>query len=145
MPAINIHTPLKLVFTLIILGSLIFGFVCLDASTHSSMHAPSELMSTVNLMIISSQWECCSNSILNHIETWKSVLSAPSPGTRAGILLLILGLAMAFMVSGWRCQTDFIDRHLLSDKFYARDNPDQLSFSHLKLAYARGILNPKIY
>lgn len=135
---------IKLPITLITIGILLFGFVCTGMFSKASMD-----MSQMDMGMISSEHNqpCCTIGVGHHISSWKEVVLTLPDKTRDAWTLLLLGLALIFgysWVSLWnrRPSLDLDVGHL---RLYERDNPDILLFNHLKLAFARGILNPKIY
>lgn len=81
------------------------------------------------------------------IESWKNTFLAAPQTVRDSLALLALGLTLILAYN----QLSFRDRHFLFDPdigglhLYVRQNPDITLFNHLKLAFARGILNPKSY
>lgn len=137
----NSHKLLKFPIILVTLGVLAFGFTCAGMTKHASMHNEAD---AALVMQMGNQQTCCSTSISGHVESWKGALLAVPREMRDRILLLVFWLAIVFAISCLRFQLDFESR-LLSYKLYARDNPSFLLFNYLKLAFARGILNPKIY
>ncbi|OGZ02574.1 MAG: hypothetical protein A2946_01250 [Candidatus Liptonbacteria bacterium RIFCSPLOWO2_01_FULL_53_13] len=126
----------------IITGALIFGFVCPYMAHHISASAPRA--DSVVVAWGASYEKCCSSGISKNVGQWKSILLAAPREARGGTILLILGLAIAFALSNFRLRHNS-KNDLLSYMPYARDNPDFLLFNHLKISFARGILNPKIY
>ena len=140
----NFYKLFKFPVILIILSVLTLGFVCAGMIGHASMHAPVESMNVAVVKPVDDQ-PCCNTSISKHIESWKSTLLVVPRDMRDGLTLLILGLIVAMTVGLIRFRQPFNDRRLLSYRLYARDNPDLALFNQLKLAFARGILNPKIY
>ncbi len=133
----------KIPVVLIILGVLTFGFVCTGMARHASMHG-TDMDSFGVVMSGTNQQECCNTGISKNIESWKSTLLVAPREVKDGLLLL-LGLATAFAFVGLRFRHEPDDRGQLSYRFYIRDNPNILLFNQLRLAFARGILNPKIY
>lgn len=91
--------------------------------------------------------ECCGASILHYFDTWKNITLTVPDKVRDSLMMLALGLAL-ILGGSW---LSLRHRHLLPNlnvlrlQLYIRQNPDLLLFNHLKLAFARGILNPKIY
>ncbi|MEK7567362.1 MAG: hypothetical protein AAB513_00365 [Patescibacteria group bacterium] len=135
----------KLPVVLITLGVLASGFVCTGMIVRVSMHNPADSMGTVTIISADNQG-CCDTSISKHIESWKSVLLLVVPREiKDGLILLLLGLATAFAFASLRFGYDPDDHGRLSYRFYIRDNPELALFNQLGLAFARGILNPKIY
>ena len=138
----NFLQKIKLPVILIVLGVLTFGFACAGMTKHTFMHDAD--MSSVAISSVNNQ-ECCNTNISKHIESWKNSLLVVPRDMRDGLLLLILGLVAILAIGLYRIRHPFTDHQLPYYKFYTRDNPDLALFNHLRLAYARGILNPKIY
>ena len=133
---------LKLPVILITLSVFTFGFACAGITKHASMHDAG--MRSVAMTSANNQ-ECCNTSISKHFESWKDALLAVPREMREGLLILILGLIVTLAVGLFRFRHPLTDYHLQFYRSYARDNPDLPLFNHLKFAFARGILNPKIY
>lgn len=123
--------------------ALLFGFVCVGMFHETSM----EMTTDPTLMAITAEESCCGTTMSQHIQSWKSTFLAVPQGFRDALALLALGLVLILGYSWF----SFRDRYPLLDpdigglRLYVRQNPDITLFNHLKLAYARGILNPKIY
>ncbi len=133
---------IKLPLILTTLGVITFGFACAGMTKHAFMHDAD--MSSVAMSSGNNQ-ECCNTSISKHIGSWKDTFLVVPRELRDGLLLLILGLIATLGLGLFRFRQPLNDHHLLSYRLYERDNPDLALFNHLKLAFARGILNPKIY
>ncbi len=134
---------LKLPVILITLSVLALGFSCGTMFGHSSMHMPASAMTSV--MPLNSQQECCNTGISKHFEQWQNVLLAAPKEMRDGLILLLIGLGLAFFASRLQFSREASERLTLAYRLYERDNPDLALFNHLKLAFARGILNPKVF
>ena len=139
---LNFLQKIKFPVVLITLGVLVFGFTCVGIIKHASMHNAD--MSSV-AMTSSNNQECCNTNISKHIGSWKDTLLVVPRDMRDGLLILILGLIATLTVGLFKAQHLLSDYRLQFYRLYARDNPDLALFNHLKLAFARGILNPKIY
>ena len=138
----NFLQKIKLPIILIVLGILTFGFACAGMTKHTLMHDAD--MSSVAVLSANNQ-ECCNTSISKHIGSWKDTLLVVPPDMRDGLLILILGLIATLTIGLFKVHPPLSDYRLLFYKLYARDNPDLALFNHLKFAFARGILNPKVY
>lgn len=125
---------------------LLFGFLCVGMLHNSSMKM-NTMTTNSTLTAITAEESCCGTTMSQHIQSWKNTFLAVPQGFRDALTLLALGLALAFAYSWF----SFRDRYPLLDpdigglRLYVRQNPDVILFNHLKLAFARGILNPKIY
>lgn len=137
---------LKIPIILIILGVLTFGFVCAGMASHAPMRS-ADMNSTGVIMSGINQQECCNTSISKNIGSWKNIILTVPDKTRDLFAFLALGLILILgynWVSLWNRQlSPDLDAGRLS--LYIKVNPDLILFNHLKLAFARGILNPKIY
>ncbi|MDP3989402.1 MAG: hypothetical protein Q8P93_04170 [bacterium] len=112
-----------------------------EPTTHMTM-----LGDNPSLSMTSGQ-ECCGSSISHHFDTWKNIaLAVPDKG-RDSLMLLVLGFALILGGSWLSLRHRYLlpNLNILRLRLYVRQNPDLLLFNHLKLAFARGILNPKIY
>lgn len=138
----------KIKFPIILatLGVLTFGFVCTGMASHASMHNTG-MNSTEVIISGANQQECCNTGISKNIDTWKNIVLTVPDKVRDTLALLALGFALIFgysWVSFWN-QRPPIEPDIGQLRLYIRHNPDLILFNHLKLAFARGILNPKIY
>lgn len=141
MIALNYFKSIKLTVVLLTLSFLTLGFVCTGMVNHASIHDP---LVSVTTTIPADGQQCCNSGISKHIESWKGSLLALPREIKDGLLLL-LGLATAFVLMGLCFNQNPNDPQKFQYKFYIRDNPELSLFNQLKLAFARGILNPKIY
>ena len=96
---------------------------------------------------MASEQECCGTSISHHFDTWKNITLAVPDKVRDSLMLLALGLTLILGGSWLSLRHRYLlpNLDILRFKLYIKQNPDLLLFNHLKLAFARGILNPKIY
>lgn len=143
----RIIKKLKSPIVLIVSGVLTLGFVCPSMLGHESMHIPTGSMAGILMVVTPDNQECCNTSISKHIESWKDIALTLPDKARDAWALLMLGLALILgygWVSLWsRRPSPDLDVGQL--RLYIREHPDLILFDHLKLAFARGILNPKIY
>lgn len=141
----NTQKLIRLPVVLLTMWTLLFGFLCAGMFHEKSMHM--DMSSDQTMLSITSEGSCCGTTMSQHIQSWKNTFLAVPQGVRDALTLLALGLALVFAHS-W---LSFRDRHLLYDpdvgglRLYVQQNPDIAIFNHLKLAFARGILNPKLY
>ncbi len=132
---------IKLPITLITVGILLFGFLC-TGIFHNGMH-----MSPMDMGSVSAQQnqQCCTLGTTHQFDSWKNVILVVPDKMRNTLILLALGLMLAFgysWSSALRRKPQF-EPDIGSS--YIKENPDLILFNHLRLAFARGILNPKIY
>ena len=124
------------------LAVLVFGFVCTNTNKHASMHDDINSVATIRA---GNQQECCSTSISKYIESIKDNLWVISREISDILILFILGIAIASTIGYLKSRFDFTDLHLTRYKLYERNNPNIILFNGLKLAFARGILNSKVF
>lgn len=132
---------IKLAVPIIVIAVFLFGFFCAGMFT-KAMH-----MGVMNDGIMSMQGEqpCCNAGISHHFDSWKNVLVAVPEKIRDGFILLVLALALAVSFTSPIFRYRPPDPRLTAMRLYARQNPDFTLFNCLRLVFARGILNPKIY
>lgn len=133
-----IKFPIALVTMLV----LVFGFFCMGLFHKAPMHM--EGMET-NMVTMQADPSCCGMGISGHMDSWRQVSQTIPRDFRDVLILLALGLIT--LVAVWRPPSvlKFFDIDFIAYRLYLRSNPDLINFNHLKLAFARGILNPKIY
>lgn len=136
----------KFSVVLITLGIVTFGFVCAGMASHTSMHNIN-MKSIEVAMSGANQQECCNTSISKNIDSWKDITLTVPDKTRDILALLILGTTLIFgysWLSLWNRRPS-MEPGVGRLRLYIRQNPDLILFNHLNTAFARGILNPKIY
>src|SRR3989344_659082 len=136
---------IKFPIVLITIGALVFGFFCFGMFSKSATHMP--MLGNTQSISMASEQQCCGTSISHHFNTWKNITLAVPDKVRDSLTLLALGLAL-ILGGSWlslRHHYPLPNLDILRLRLYIRQNPDLLLFNHLKLAFARGILNPKIY
>ena len=142
----KIQKVIKFPVSLLTMWALLFGFVCVGMFHEPSMEMDT-MTSNPTLMAITGEQSCCDTTMSQHIESWRSTFLAVPQGIRDALTLLALGLALVFAYS-W---ISFRDRYPSPDsdvgrlRLYVQQNPEIAIFNHLKLAFARGILNTKVY
>lgn len=135
----SVLKSLQLPAILTILGVVVLGFACTGSITHASMHDGG--MGYVAVM-----QQCCNTNISGHVSLLRSAVSAAPREMRDSILLLMLGLAAYFAVRQLGSRSDLDDsRRSLICRTYTQNDPDLRLSNYLQLAFARGILNPKVH
>ncbi len=106
-------------------------------------------MSAMDMGMMSSEHgqSCCNLDTANHMNSLRDVALITPDRTRDTLTLLMLGLALLL---GYGFAHIWNRRHPLDHdvgrlRLYIKSHPEIVLFDHLKLAFARGILNPKIY
>lgn len=133
---------LKFPIVFAVLGVLVFGFLCAGLTSHASMH---DGMSAAAMTSATTDQKCCNISISKYLGSWKDTLLASPRDMRDILILLTLGLLFALASAALSFLYTPKDNKSLSFRLYARDNPNLPLFDHLRLVFAQGILNPKIY
>lgn len=130
--------------TLITSGILTFGFVCMGMLSKIPMNMS---IADRDSMPLLHEQPCCNVGISHTIDLWKNIVLGAPDKTRDILMLFALGLTLAFGYSLFllRYRPHLPDPDTVRVRLYMRENPNLLLFDHLKLAFARGILNPKIY
>ena len=136
---------IRLLVVLITIGALVLGFFCVGMFIKSATHMT--MLEDTQLISMASEQECCGASISHHFDTWKNITLAVPDKVRDSLMLLALGLTLILGGSWLSLRHRYLlpNLDILRFKLYIKQNPDLLLFNHLKLAFARGILNPKIY
>lgn len=137
----SIKKFLKFSILLITLGIVAFGFLCTGVF-HSGMR-----MSAMDMGSVSAQQDqqCCNLGPAHQFDTWKNVILVAPDKIRDTLILLALGLILAFGYSWYSALTHRPQFEPDIGRLYTKQNPDLILFNHLRLAFARGILNPKLY
>ena len=135
-------TLFKLPTILIVLGFLVFGFLCTGVSHHSSINTPSMDMNSVSTQ---QDQQCCNLNPAHQFDSWRNIMLVTPDNMRNNLILLALGMALILGYS----LSSFWNRKLQFEPdigyLYIKENPDIILFNHLRIAFARGILNPKVY
>lgn len=128
----------------VLLASLIVGFLCISLVHTTSAHADMGAMhhtgqsATLN--------GCCDAGVSDHMELWKSTLVGIPQGFQDVLVLIAFAISATFLFSDFfatpRLNPNFL---FLRYKQYAREHPNIRVFDALRLAFAKGLLNPKTH
>lgn len=140
-----ILTRIKAFLGASILMSLIVGFLCISFIHATPAHAEMGSAHTAHA-INPSLNACCDAGVSDHMELWKSTLVGIPQGFQDLLVLIVLAVATSFAFAGFLA-IPRLDINILFYRYtqYAREHPDILAYSHLRLAFARGILHPKTF
>ncbi len=129
-----------------VLMSLIVGFLCISFIHATSVHAVNGSGHAVHTSHDASLTNCCDAGVNDHMELWKSTLVGIPQGFQDLLVLIVLAVATSFAFAGFFA-VPRLDTNVLFYRYrqYAREHPDILAYSHLRLAFARGILHPKTF
>ena len=125
---------------LVTILALAFGLFCTGRVHDSSMRQINA--DNTSTMISGESIRACCRGISQHIEPWKNLTLSNFNNIRDILVLLTISLALASFLPQWSNRDK--QRYSLF-KFYIRQHPDLLAYDPLKLAFAKGILNPKVY
>lgn len=139
-----IQKQIKTPIILLTVGVLVFGFVCTGFFSKALMNMPA-----MDMGIMSSEHgqSCCNLGTADHMNSLRDVALIAPDKTRDALTLLALGLALLLgygFAYVWNRRPP-IDHDVGRLRLYIKSHPELVLFDHLKLAFARGILNPKIY
>lgn len=98
----------------------------------------------MNALAITNEERCCSTTMSQYIAVWKNNMLAIVKGMR-DTTLLALGFLLIIISTHFLFNRHKRDRLRLLYKLYSRQNPAVYIFSQLKLVFAQGIPNPKVF
>ncbi len=134
---------MKLLIMFSTIGALILGFFCVGMFHKTSMKMDG--MDPSAMVSIKGEQTCCGGSMSQHIQSWTNTFLTIPQDLRNNFTLLALGLLLALVFVRSLFSYTATDQRLLVDNLHLRQRPSLLAFNPLKLAFARGILNPKLY
>lgn len=144
IPLVRIKKILKNISTLVILGVLIFGFVCAGGH-HNTIIPKSEIPTNVSILSINVDQPCCLTSISNNFDSWKNVIMLVPEKIRESLMLLVLSLALSIVFNWFIFKFYRLDPLVLKLKLYLKKILNFKLFNYLNLALIQGILNPKTH
>lgn len=120
-----------------------FGFFCTEFFHEEPIKTND--MAPTGMVYMQAEPSCCSLSVSQHMDSWKLVEQVIPRDVRNILVLLALGLVT--LVAMWRplLVSKSPDLDFIAHRLYLRSNPDLINLNQLRLAFARGILNPKVY
>lgn len=139
----NVRKLIKFPVIFIVISALLFGFFCVSMFDKSSMEM--EVMNMPGMVSIKAEHECCGDTMSQHIQSWTNTFLTTSQDLRNNFALWALGLLVALVFTRSRFSFASIDQMPFSDRLYLQQYPNLIIFNPLKLAFARGILHPKLY
>jgi hypothetical protein len=142
MPSI-IQRVIKFPAVFLTITALVFGFMCVDMF-HTTSTTMEGMVMTPEVSIKSEQ-TCCGGTMSQHIQSWTNTFLTTSQDLRNNLALLALGLLIVLFFGRSRFSFDSTNQMLLSSRLYLRQRPNLIIFNPLRLAFARGILHPKLY
>ena len=141
----NVQKSIRLPVVLLTMWTLLFGFLCVGMFHEKSVHM--DISGTQAMLSMASEESCCGTTMSQHIESWKSTFLIAPQAVRDSLALLAFGLALVLVYSWFSFQDRYptLNPDIGGLRLYVQQNPEIAIFNHLKLAFARGILNPKLY
>lgn len=129
-----------------VLLSLIVGFLCISFIHATPVHAGNGSSHITHTSHETSLKNCCDAGVSDHMELWKGTLVGIPQGFQDLLVLIVLAVATSFAFAGFLA-VPRLETNILFYRYrqYAREHPDILAYSHLRLAFARGILHPKTF
>lgn len=130
-------------FTLV---SLIVGFLCIAfvhaAPAHAATHSEHHVHASQNQIVDA----CCSAEVSSHMELWKGTLTGILQNFEVALALILLTASVGFLPSDFFA-TPHLTTNVLYSRYrqYTRTHPDVGVFNILRLALAKGLLNPKLF
>lgn len=94
---------------------------------------------------IEAKEECCGGTMSEHIQSWTNTFLTTPNNLRDSLVLFALIFLGALVFRKSLFPHTFRSLQLLAGKLYLRQRPELSVFSPLKLAFARGVLHPKLY
>ena len=119
-----------------------FSFACVGVIDHgNNMNKMGSSMTTT--LSTGSLQQCCNANTLNHFDLWKNSILPFSYNIKNLLTLFAFSLIISsvYLLFLYNFELTFLS----SWKFYIKNHPDLTTFDYLKLAFTRGILNPKLY
>ena len=131
-----------LLLLIIILGIVLLGFSCSVMFSRALTHAG---IMNMDEAVAQGKQECCTTNISHHFSYQKNTLAALPPELNYGLILFSIVLMLFFGFTVWVFKYHSPNSKTPRSYLYNRQNPDILLFDCFKIAFARGIINPKIY
>lgn len=140
---VKIQNIIKFPVVFLTITTLVFGFFCIGM-----FHEPAEKMENMNVAgvtAIQGKQGCCGVSVSQHMQSWANTFLTIPREARDLLTLFALGLLLAFVVIrnifAQKPPNDFA----FSYRQYLRHHPNLFALQPLRLAFARGILNTKVF
>src|SRR3989338_10557198 len=131
---------------LLIFGISAFLAVGVFGMSHSSDMKMND-NGTMSGCLFDGRAEICPMTIAEHLSRWQGMFTAIPQ--KAGLLMLLFALisAVGALVFSILKRNQLLLLKYFSDRWrlYLKQNPHLSLFDHLREAFSRGILNPKIY
>lgn len=138
---INLTKSVKFLIVFLVLFAFIFSIVVSWMSVETTYHVQTN---TAPCSQGETQTGC--SQTFQHIDFLRGLFASTLLEARAALLMQFIIFLLAIFTVFWsRFRKERHDQLVSSRRFFHFKNPELLFCDHLKLAFARGILNPKIY
>ena len=134
---------IKLTIVPITVLTLAFGFFCTGLFDDAHMQAAITDAPHMTSMSMQADLSCCGTGTTEHMDTWSLISQSLVRDARNILILLVVSLLVALAINRIpfvRTLNDFPAHRL-----YRRRNRDLIVFHCLRLAFARGIIHPKVF
>ena len=141
------RTSISSVISGFVLFALGVGFLCMSLLPMFSVsHSDMEHGSHVTSFAGQSLSDCCGSASNDHTDIWKSTFIGIFQNLQTLLVLFAVALVAFRFSDCFQFPLSGNDR-IFAIRFrqYAREHPDILTYNPLRLAFARGILNPKLF
>lgn len=134
---------LKIALVLLTFVGLAFSLSCaFNHHSETSAHAPT----TESVTILAQGSECCGTNLSKSDHSIKETfLTVPKNHARDLYDVLAIGLILVSVIIGRRLFEHIEQQLAFFVRLYTRQNLEISAFHYLRLAFSRGILNPKKY
>lgn len=132
----------KLLVILTTIQVLLFGFFCVDMFYKTSVDAHTTNALTISEQVLS---ECCNTLLPGHLDTWKNTFLSITQDLGGSLLMLAISFIVAVAFSRKPPAIKLLDAGYMRYRSYLKQHPNSKTFSSLRLAFSKGILNPKLY
>lgn len=136
---------IKIPIVVVAVVTLLFGSFCFGMSHKSSTEMVMTETSITNITVMNSQPVCCGEAMSQHVKSLANTFLAIPHDLRNNLVLFALTLFLTFVLMRSLFSSMTTDLQLLSGQLYLRQKSKLFVFNPLELAFARGILNTKVY
>lgn len=143
MVPLKIQNIIKFPLVLLTITALVFGFFCMGMFHKSGVAM--ENMNVAGITAVEGEQTCCGGSMSQHMQSWTNTFLSIPREARDVLTLFALGLLLAFVAIRTLFAQKSSNDLTFSYKQYLRHHPNLFAQQPLRLAFARGILNTKVY
>lgn len=135
------NNPKRSINAGIYLVLLAFIFVAVFGLSHSMLPVDSSQMSKCPFMV--SKVTICSMGVTEHIAQWQQLFNSLPYQNVMLVLLVLVGVIL--LVSLFKNVSNLQAEWIKARKKNQHENPETNLFNYLKIVFADGILQPKLY